>query len=318
MTTLSLENCTHLYKGMSIPALDEVSVNFSDGIYGILGGNGAGKSTLFKILSNTLNPTSGRLLYNGQVVEPTDDQYRSVIGYMPQQQALYPDLSVDYFLRYMSVLKGIPPREAEGIIQQVLEATDLVQKRNQRMGALSGGMKQRVLIAQALLNDPKILILDEPTAGLDPFQRTILRNWLTTLSQDRIILISTHVVSDIEHISKEILFLKQGNLLLQGSVPDILTKYEGKVYEAKIPADLVPDFRKDYLVSRLQSQPDGQVLIRICGERPDQARIQGTEIQFNPVTPTVEDVYLFLYGGEGDVVLKGGEDCASIGLSGMD
>jgi ABC-type multidrug transport system ATPase subunit len=229
---IDVENITKSYDKKKI-ALDQVSFVLSPGVYGLLGPNGAGKSTLINIMVGNLKATSGAVRWDGKDIRKLGAVYRDVIGYMPQQQVLYDTFTGEEFLWYMGALKGIPRKELRSRIKELLLMVNLYDQRNIRISHYSGGMKQRILIAQALLNDPKILIMDEPTAGLDPSERIRIRNFLSTISQDKIILIATHIVSDIEAIAKEILLLRDGKLLRKGKPEVLLQEIRGKVFEVK-------------------------------------------------------------------------------------
>jgi len=212
-------------------ALKDFSFSFSEGIYGILGANGAGKSTLMNLITDNVKRDSGQILYNGEDVLSLGDSFRAVLGYMPQQQHLYEKMTVESFLTYMARLKGIPGKKIREELDKVTEKTNLKKIRHDRNDTLSGGMKQRVLLAQALLGDPQVLILDEPTAGLDPKERERLREYISELSKDRIVLLATHIVTDIEAIADQILLMKEGRLLKAESPEDL---------KASLPADYVP------------------------------------------------------------------------------
>lgn len=213
---LELIDITKSYKKKL--ALDHFSYRFEAGIYGLLGPNGAGKSTLMNIITRNLKSDEGRILLNGVEAGKLKQQYISHIGYMPQQQSLYENLTLMRFMYYMAALKGMKKKEADARIERLLNDVGLWEERGRYMGGFSGGMKQRALVAQALLGDPDIIILDEPTAGLDPIQRIGVREMIKELAQDRIVIISTHVIADIEAIAKEILMLRQGKLLEKQSI----------------------------------------------------------------------------------------------------
>lgn len=209
------------------PALNNVSLSLSEGIYGLLGPNGAGKSTMMNIITGNLRPTSGSVRYSGEDIFRSGWKYRALLGYAPQQQGLYDAFSGRRFLCYMATLKNIPKREMKDEIERVLSYVNLTDAARKPIGAYSGGMKQRILIAQAILGDPKIVILDEPTAGLDPKERVRIREKIHDISGDKIILVSTHVVSDIQSIAKEIILLKNGEIIDRGTVPELCEKYDG-------------------------------------------------------------------------------------------
>lgn len=194
-------------------ALHEIDLEFTAGVYGILGANGSGKTTLMRILASVMKPSTGNVLLDGQDVTMMDHQYRELIGYLPQHVGLYKNFSAEKFLKYIASLKGLSKMGTEEKVNEVLDLVGLFEHRKEKVGKFSGGMKRRVGIAQALLNDPKILIVDEPTAGLDPKERIRFRNLLSKISTNRIVLLSTHIVSDIEFIAKEVLILKEGRLI---------------------------------------------------------------------------------------------------------
>lgn len=220
---LELENITKKYGEKR--ALNGVSMTLSAGIYGLLGPNGAGKSTMMNIITGNLKPTAGSVRWNGDEIGRLGWQYRLVLGYAPQHQGLYDSFSGRHFLCYMATLKNIPRREMKTEIERVLSYVNLADAAKKPIGAYSGGMKQRILIAQAILGDPRIVILDEPTAGLDPKERVRIREKIKDLSGDKIILVSTHVVSDIQSIAKEIILLKDGEILDRNTVSNLCVKY---------------------------------------------------------------------------------------------
>lgn len=225
----ALEMCglTKIYYGRGTPkkALDNVSLRLTNGLYGLLGPNGAGKSTLMNIIAGGLEPTKGKVMWNRRSISVLDKKFRQVLGYMPQQQRLYDSFTGERFLRYMAALKEIPEREADAEVRRAAEAVHLDGEMKKRLGAYSGGMKQRLLAAAALLGSPQVLILDEPTAGLDPKQRVQLRSTLASLAQSCIVLVATHVVSDVEHDAKEIILLKDGRCADSGAPDALIQKY---------------------------------------------------------------------------------------------
>ncbi len=220
---LCLTNITKRYKEKL--ALDKVSLELKPGIYGLLGPNGAGKSTLMNIVTGNLKPDGGQVLWNGKDIKSLGAQYRSLIGYAPQQQGLYDAFTGKRFLAYMATLKGISKKEMYGEIARVLSYVNMTEAANRPIGTYSGGMKQRILIAQAILGDPKLIVLDEPTAGLDPKERVRIREQIAELAGDKVILISTHVVSDIEPIAKEIILIKSGKIMDKDTVEHLCTKH---------------------------------------------------------------------------------------------
>lgn len=205
-------------------ALDHVSLTLENGIYGLLGPNGAGKSTLMNIITGNLRPTSGTVLWNGKNIHDMGAAYRSLLGYAPQQQGLYDTFTGIRFLSYMATLKGISKKEQKSEIQRVLDYVNLTEKAYRPIGTYSGGMKQRILVAQAILGDPHLVVLDEPTAGLDPKERVRIRENIRNISGDKIILVSTHVVSDIESIANEIILLREGKIVDHDTVPSLCKK----------------------------------------------------------------------------------------------
>ena len=225
MNTLELQKINKHY-GKNKHALCDFSFKFSKGIYGLLGPNGAGKSTLMNIITDNLLPDDdgGKILWNGEETRIMKEKFRSKLGFMPQQQNLYESMTAYTFLNYIAALKCLDTKQAEHEIPRIMERVELTDSINKKMGGFSGGMKQRVLIASALLGDPDLIILDEPTAGLDPKQRVIIRNMVSDLGRDKIIIISTHIVSDIETIAKEILFIKEGHLIDSGTIPELIEK----------------------------------------------------------------------------------------------
>lgn len=208
-------------------ALQDISLSLSEGIYGILGPNGAGKSTLMNIITENLSPDTGEVLWNGKQIKELGAAYRAILGYAPQQQGLYDTFTGRRFLSYMGALKGIPKEKIKGEIEQAANSVNLLEKMDRPIGTYSGGMKQRLLTAQAIMGDPKLLILDEPTAGLDPKERVNIREKMKALSEGKIILMATHVVSDIQSIAKEIIMLKSGQIAAKDSVDALCAKFEG-------------------------------------------------------------------------------------------
>lgn len=223
MNKLKIENLSKHYGKKA--ALNNVSITFTDGIYGLLGPNGAGKSTLMNIVTQNISADNGGdIFWNDEKTSVLGVKFRSLIGFMPQQQELYPTFTAERFVGYLAALKGIVPKEIKGEVARVLALVELSDCVNKKIGGFSGGMKQRVLIAQALLGDPKLIILDEPTAGLDPKQRVIIRRLIGSLSKGRIIIVSTHIVSDIETIADKIVMIRAGEIIENGSVPEICKK----------------------------------------------------------------------------------------------
>ena len=220
---LTLNHITKKYKNKT--ALDGVSLELDCGIYGLLGPNGAGKSTLMNIITGNIKPTEGKVLWDGVDIRDLGEHFRSMIGYAPQKQGLYNSFSGRRFLSYMAALKGIPKKEVRDEIERVLSYVNMQEAADRSIGSYSGGMKQRILIAQAILGNPKLIVLDEPTAGLDPKERVRVRKQIKTLAGDKIILVSTHVVSDIAPIAKEILLIRSGSMIDRDTVENLCRKY---------------------------------------------------------------------------------------------
>lgn len=227
MNNLKLQKINKHY-GRKKQALYDFTFEFTNGIYGLLGPNGAGKSTLMNIITDNLLPDKdgGKILWNNEETKTLKDKFRSRLGFMPQQQNLYESMTARTFLNYVSALKCLDKKTAVNEIEEIIERVELTESIDKKMGGFSGGMKQRVLIASALLGNPDLIVLDEPTAGLDPKQRVIIRNILSNLGEEKIIIVSTHIVSDIETIAKEILFIKEGHLIDSGTIPELIEKVE--------------------------------------------------------------------------------------------
>lgn len=267
-------------------ALTGLCASINAGIYGVLGPNGAGKTTLLNLISGNSEPTSGRIQYNGVDIRQLDKEYRSILGYMPQQQRLYDNITAKRFLWYMAALKGMKRREAKERIDYLVELVNLKDSINRKLGGFSGGMKQRVLIAQALLNDPEVLILDEPTAGLDPKERIRIRNFISTIAFKKIVILATHVVSDIEYIATDLLLLRHGKLVCQQSPADIIDSLAGMVFDVHCGEEDVPVISASCKVSNISKDKTG-VSMRIVGEPPKGFGCAN-------VQPNLEDVYLYL------------------------
>lgn len=270
-------------------ALDHLNITFKTGIYGILGANGAGKSTMMNLLTDNISRSDGKILFDGTDILKMGKDFRKVLGYMPQQQGFYEQMTAYSFLFYMAELKGIPKKQAKADIDKLLEITNLTDVKHKKMGGFSGGMKQRVLLSQALLGDPKVVLLDEPTAGLDPKERIRIRNFISSLSRNKIILLATHIVSDIESISDKIILMKKGNLVDVGTPIELTNSVLGKVKELPCPADKLDEMQSKYKVGNV-FQRNNETWVRVIGDDlPDGGRNVTEHL-------TLEDVYLYYLG----------------------
>ncbi len=284
---LAITNLTRCY-GDKV-ALAGFSATLTPGIYGLLGPNGAGKSTLMNILVGNLAYDEGSVTYDGIEINEMAERYRSRIGFMPQQQGIYDNFTALRFLYYMAALKDMSRKKADEEIPALLKKVGLYEERFKKLKTFSGGMKQRILIAQAMLNEPEVLILDEPTAGLDPSQRIAVRNLISEISLSRIVLIATHVVSDIAFIAKEILILHEGQLLRHADIPTLLGEVADKVYEIDAPEELLEELKAKYQVSNVSKVAEG-LKIRILSDTAP------GDYSFTRAVPGLEDVYLHLCG----------------------
>src|SRR6202522_3827215 len=254
------------------------------GVVGLLGPNGAGKSTLMRIIATVTRASEGRVLWNDADIAQAPDTLRSVLGYLPQDFGVYPHLTALEFLEYLAAVKGLDAPSARQRIDELLAVVNLGEVRDRPLGGFSGGMKQRVGIAQALLNDPQLLIVDEPTAGLDPEERVRFRNLLSELSGERIVILSTHIVSDVEATATDIALISDGRLLAHAAPEDLLRAVEGKVWEWVVSSGALNAVRQQYLISNTTRRSDG-VHVRLLAAQPP----PGT----SPVAPTLEDAYLY-------------------------
>lgn len=282
----------------SFRAVDRVSFTMTNGVYGLLGVNGAGKTTLMRMLTTLIKPTDGEILWDGQDVFKMDGQYRKLLGYLPQDFGYYPDFSIYDYLMYIASIKGIRPAAAKERVKELLKQVGLFRARHKKMKNLSGGMKRRAGIAQAMLNDPKILILDEPTAGLDPSERIRFRNLISELSGDRIVLLSTHIVSDIEYIANEILLMKDGSITISGTADEVVSSMPERVWTFSASKAQIDAYLKAYKVANIKTIPGGAELRVLSTVRPNSAAIE--------VEATLEDVFLYYFGesaGNDDVAV---------------
>ena len=274
----------------SFYALKDINLEFNNGVYALLAPNGAGKTTLIKLLTTLIFPTSGEILYKGTDIVSLDGEYRDIIGYLPQDFGYYRNYTPRKFLLYLAALKGIKKEDAVEKVKGVLKVVSLENVENKKMKGFSGGMIQRVGIAQALLNDPKILILDEPTAGLDPKERVRFRNLLSDLSRDRIVIISTHIVSDIEFISNEVIMIKDHKILYKDSIENICSTLDGMVYETSMTFEESKEFRKKYILLS-EKQDSGIMKARFISQG-------NNDEKWIKVNPNIEDVFLYQYRDE--------------------
>ena len=270
-------------------ALDHITFSFTSGIYGLLGPNGAGKSTMMNLITDNISPTSGRILIDDKNIKDIDKEYRKLLGYMPQQQNFYPELTLLRFMYFIASLKGLNKHEAKRDIEYYLKMVNLYDVREKRIGTFSGGMRQRALIAQALIGNPKILILDEPTAGLDPKERIRIRNLISEVSRDKIVIIATHVVADVEFIAKEIIMLNSGVILKSGKPADLLAEINGKVWNVYISDREITEVNDKYKVSNISREGES-VIARIVAESYED------KWESETVRPDLEDLYLYLNG----------------------
>lgn len=289
---LTTFNLTKKYNNKT--AVDCLNLELHEGVIGLLGPNGAGKTTLIRMLCDILKPTEGKVLLDGEDVHLMNEEYRELLGYLPQKVGYYPWFSGEEYLRYLGCLKGIPKSELEEKINQLLKQVSLEDVRKKRIKTYSGGMIQRLGIAQALLNDPKILILDEPTAGLDPKERIRFRNLIAQLAEDKMILLSTHIVSDVESVATDIVIFKDGKVVMQDKNKDILAHMKENVYMLTVPAKDIDVYKEKYIISNMQPVGMDIELRIICsGEAPEGAVL---------AEATLEDLYLSQFMRDTDSV----------------
>jgi ABC-type multidrug transport system ATPase subunit len=280
---LEIQNVSKSYG--SKQALKSISFKFENGVTGLLGPNGAGKSTLMQILATVDTPTTGTILYNGVNIIKQPGAIRKDLGYLPQYFGVYPNMTPVEFLEYMAAMKSLNMRSAKKRILELLEVLNLADVRKRQVGGFSGGMMQRVGIAQALLNDPAVLIVDEPTVGLDPEERIQFRNLLSSLSANRIIIFSTHIVTDIESIAPNIALMSKGTLAVFTTPERMVEQVNGKVWGCMVKADDLPKMQNKFIISNAIQRNDG-IYVRIISDK--QPSINASTIQ-----PSLEDAYLF-------------------------
>ena len=283
---LCMEHVSKQFK--DITAVDDVSLHITPGVWGLLGANGAGKTTLMRMIAGIMAPSCGEIFYDGIPIRELKESYRDVFGYLPQEFGFYPEFTVKDYLEYVAVLKGLTPKDSKRRIHELLEQMTLSHVRNKKIIKLSGGMKRRVGIAQALLNEPEVLILDEPTSGLDPGERVRFRNLLSEFAHDRIVLISTHIVSDVEYIATQNAVLKGGKLIARGTTEELGRLVEGKVWTAQIPMNRLPEYERKLQIVNVRNEDAGQISIRYLAAEP---YIEDSI----PASPHLEDVYLWMF-----------------------
>ena len=283
---LQIEHLSKKFKDMT--AVSDVSLRLTPGVWGLLGANGAGKTTLMRMLAGIMQPSGGRICYDGVPIDTLGQRYREIFGYLPQEFGFYPEVTVQDYLEYVAALKGLSAADSRRKIGALLERLTLQDVRRKKIVKLSGGMKRRVGIAQALLNDPEVLILDEPTSGLDPGERVRFRNLLSEFAHDRIVLISTHIVSDVEYIATRNAILRGGKLLSCGTTEELVTQVEGKVWTASVPQARLPEYEARLPIVNLRNEADGNVSLRYLADTPV---IESSR----PAVPRLEDLYLWLF-----------------------
>lgn len=271
-------------------AVDRFSYTMTEGVYGLLGANGAGKTTLMRMICTVLRPTGGEVLYNGSSIQTLGAEYCDILGYLPQNFGCYPDFSARDLLLYMASLKGIQGHAAKRRVSELLELVGLSREAKQKVGTFSGGMKQRLGIAQAVLNDPKVLVLDEPTAGLDPKERIRFRKLISDLSQEKIVILSTHIVSDVEYIADEILMMKKGSLILSGSPAELTTNAAELAWTLTVPEEGVSRFEADACICNLRHTEAGAELRIVSEKKPSPDAV--------PVPTNLEDLFLYHFADE--------------------
>lgn len=280
---LVIDRITKQYKNKI--AVDRLSLNLTRGVYGLLGANGAGKTTLMRMICGILKPTSGEVKFNG--IDVSEENYRDALGYLPQDFGYYPEFSAQDFMYYMASLKGMTKSQSKVKTKELLEIVSLSHVVKKKIKTFSGGMKQRLGIAQALLNNPKILILDEPIAGLDPKERVRFRNLISKLGKDRIVLLSTHIVSDVEDIANTILVMKDGQMLHSGSLEQIIKVIEDKVFECTLDSKTSEKLMEKYPVINLRTEGENIFLRLVCDEKPHENAVK--------TSATLEDLYLYYF-----------------------
>lgn len=283
---LKIEHISKQFKDKT--AVDDVSLTLTTGVWGLPGANGAGKTTLMRMIADIMTPSSGSISFDGEDIRKMGADYRNIFGFLPQDFGCSRDFTVKDYLEYVAALKDVSPRETTKKINHLLDILTLSDVKGKKIVKLSGGMKRRVGIAQAMLNDPKILVMDEPTAGLDPGERVRFRNFISEFSHDRIVLISTHIVSDIEYIATRNAIMKAGKIVDVGTTNELVKQIEGKVWNCVIPAEKLMDYEMRLHIINQKGEDNGKVSIRYLAEHSE---IDGSVI----ATPRLEDLYLWLF-----------------------
>ncbi|WP_027625997.1 ABC transporter ATP-binding protein [Clostridium lundense] len=282
---LEIKNLTKKYGNKVV--INQINLELKEGVYGLLGPNGAGKTTLMRMIADVLKPTEGEILVEGINKNKLAADYRDLLGYLPQDIGYYDNFTAQRFLEYVSALKGIDRRKAKKKICELLEIVRLTEYKDKKIGRFSGGMKQRLGIAQSLLNNPKILILDEPTAGLDPNERIRFKNVISDISKDRVVILSTHIVSDIEFIANEILIIKEGRLLQRAKPLELTCKLSGKVWALEVTESELHDINSKYKVANI-CRENNSITVRIVGDKKPNEYAKDEK-------PNLQDVFLYYF-----------------------
>ena len=285
---LEMNNLTKKFGDFT--AVKQLNLSMTRGVYGLLGKNGAGKTTFMRMLCTLLTPTEGNILCDGRDIFKMEGEYRKLLGYLPQDFGFYPEFTVRDYLLYIASIKGLPPAVAKKRTKELLAAVGLEKYAGRKMKKLSGGMKRRAGIAQAMMNHPKILILDEPTAGLDPNERIRFRNLISEFSEDRLVLLSTHIVSDVEYIANDVWLMNEGEIVRQGTPKQITESMKQKVWECLVEKRAVPLLARQYKISNMKADTQGVQVRVIAGEKPAEYAKEAV--------PSLEDAFLYYFGEE--------------------
>lgn len=287
-----------IYKNYGkIQALSGISLELDAGVYGLLGPNGAGKSTLIQIIVGNLKPSRGEIFYNQKNVCKDNGNFKRILGYVPQSQGIYDMFTAKQFLEYMAILKDVDKKYISKQIEKVLGVVGLTDVQNQKLGEFSGGMRQRVLIGQALLGNPQIIVLDEPTAGLDPKERIRIRNFISRIAENKIVLIATHVVSDVESIAKEIILLGNGKIESKGTPQELCGRLEGKVWECLVPTAVYEVLDRQFIISNINEITKEIIGVRFIGVEKQIKILEKKGIDVKKVFPNLQEVYLDVFAG---------------------